>query len=90
MGQPTNGNSVFDAWVYLEVAIGLISGIGILKGQNWARVLYVAWTALPLVINFAMFQMNSIPLMGTLVVVLYLLIISFILFRPKANEYFST
>ena len=62
-----------------------ISGIGILKGFNWARILYVVTTLAVIVIGFAT---AAQPAIYASQVVLFL-IISFFLFRKPANAYFK-
>lgn len=61
------------------------SGVGMLLGKNWARLLYVIWCGIGLVIGLITSpdKMNMIP-GGALYMV-----IAFLLFQPKANEYFT-
>ena len=74
------------AITYIGSAIMLVSGIAMLKGCNWARLLFVIWSA----INFLVGIVTS-PMKATLILGLVsFLIIVFFLFRPKANAYFST
>jgi hypothetical protein len=63
----------------------IVSGIFMLRGANWARLLYICWGAFNLVI--ALF---TSPAKSTLIpgVVLYLIVVFFLL-RPKASAYFS-
>lgn len=61
------------------------SGVGMLFGKNWARLLYVIWSGIGLVIGLitSPSKMNMIPGGG-----LYL-IVAFLLYQANANEYFS-
>lgn len=62
----------------------VVSGIGMLKGGNWARMLYVGWTALSLILGFF-----TAPAPATMIPSLIIfLIIAFFLFRPAPNAYF--
>jgi len=71
--------------LYVELAINIVSGIAMLKGQNWARFLYVGWSAIGFVIGILTSPMKTAMIPGLVI----LAIITFFLFRPKANEYFS-
>jgi len=69
---------------YLGLFISLVSGIGFLKRQNWARFLYCGWCVIGSIIGFAASPLRLTALLGS---ALYLLVI-FFLFRPKAKAYF--
>lgn len=71
--------------IYVGLSIIIISGIGFLKGLNWARLLYVAWGVIGIIINFVSTEFSMIKIPGVLIFV----IIVFFLYRPKANEFFS-
>ncbi|MDR3157921.1 MAG: hypothetical protein LBU11_02695 [Zoogloeaceae bacterium] len=78
--------------VPLQIAMGyagslitVASGIAMLKGRNWARFLYVIWRAVDIVIALLTSPMNMMLVFG----VVFYLIITFFLFRPAANAYFS-
>jgi len=60
----------------------IIGGAFMLRGQNWARWLAVAWMALHVVIS--VFH----PLRELAIHVVFLVLISWILFRPDASQYF--
>lgn len=72
--------------LYVGILITIVSGIGMLKGKNWARILYVVWSVINFSISFATSPMKPIFIPG---VVLFG-VITFFLFRPKANDYFSS
>ena len=74
---------------YVITAIGLIvivsSAVLMLKNKNIGRILYVGWTFVSLFIGLFNSPVKTMMIPG---LVLFL-IITFFLFRPKANEYFS-
>ena len=70
---------------YVGLLVTLICGIAMLKGRNWARLLYVIWSIIGFVIGIATSPMKAAMIPGFVV----FLIIAFFLFRPKANEYFA-
>lgn len=71
--------------LYAGVLTTVVSGIAMLKAQNWARLLYVVWSAIGLVIVLATSPMKAAMIPGFVGFV----VITFFLFRQKANEYFS-
>jgi hypothetical protein len=70
---------------YIRISFPLISGIGILKRQNWARFLYLTCWIIFFVIYIVRKPMTSSLIGAT---VLFLIAI-FFLFRPQANNYFA-
>ena len=68
---------------YAGMLIQLISGIGMLCGRNWARLLYVIWSIVGFVVGIATVSMKLALIPGFIV----FLIIAF--FRPEVNEYFA-
>lgn len=73
--------------LFAGIFIPVISGVGLLKGRGWSRFLILTWdmamiiitlTTSPIKINIT-YNPNLIELV----------LISFFLFRPKANEYFK-
>jgi hypothetical protein len=60
----------------------IVTGAFLLRGQNWARWLAVAWIALHVVISI--FH----PLRELAVHAVFLVLITWILFRPEATRYF--
>jgi hypothetical protein len=57
-----------------------------LKGQNWARFLYVGWGIAGFLIGITTSPVKAALIPG----VVFFLLIVFFLFRPKANEFFRT
>ena len=77
--------SVQFVMMYVGLSISIISAIGMLKQQNWARLLYVAWSALGFSISLITSPMKTALIPG----LLFFAIIVFFLFQPLANKYFS-
>jgi len=73
------------AMTYAASLIMLVSGVAMLKGQNWGRWLYVVGTAVGALIGIMTSPMKETMIPGFVVFVVF----TFFLFRPKANEYFS-
>jgi len=73
------------AMTYISLAATLVSGIAILKGQNWGRWLYVIWSAIGFIITLATSPMKAMVIPGIVV----FLIVVFFLFRSNANAYFA-
>lgn len=73
-------------WVmsYAGLLVMLVSGAAMLKGANWARWLYVGWTAAGFVFAFATSPLKMAMLPGFV----FFCIIAFFLFRKKANAFF--
>ena len=70
---------------YLGTAITVISGIVMLKGKNLGRFLYVGWSVVSLLIALVTSPAKAAMIPGIVI----FLVITFFLFRPKANAYFS-
>jgi hypothetical protein len=73
------------ALTYLGLLVTLVCGIAMLKGRNWGRWLYVVWGAVGLLVGIVISPMKQAMIPGAVI----FLIITFFLFRPKANRYFS-
>jgi len=69
----------------LGVMIMTISGLGILKGKNWARLLYAGWGLFSFLMSLVIGTMQASMLPGLII----FLIIAYFLFRPDAHAYFS-
>ena len=70
---------------YVGLLVTLICGIAMLKGRNWARLLYVIWSIIGFVIGIATSPIKVAMIPGFVVFV----VIVFFLFRPIANKYFT-
>lgn len=71
---------------FVGLTITIVSGIALLKGANWGRLLYVGWSIVGLAIGVA-----TSPLKAALIpsAVLFF-IFAFFLFRPRANDFFTS
>lgn len=65
--------------------ISLICGYGVLKGFNWARLLYVGWSIGGFVLSLVTIPIPSILIMSAV----FFAVIVFFLFRPAANAWFN-
>jgi hypothetical protein len=65
-------------------AIELVAGANILRGKNWARVLWTCWYILDLGLKFFLSIETPIPFQ------LAQLAFIFFLFRPEAHAFFET
>lgn len=71
--------------MFTGLLITLLSGILMLKGTNWARMLYVVWSVLAFGFGLATSPMKAALIPGVVVFA----VMAFFLFRPKANEFFN-
>jgi len=69
-------------WITVLGAAAIVAGVFMLRGQNWARWLAVAWMAAHFVIS-ALHLMHGLEIHSLL-----LLLIAYFLFRREASEYF--
>ncbi len=74
------------AWIYTGILVSFVTGIAMMRGQNWARFLYIAWTAMTLLVSF----LTSPVKIATIPGLFSFTIIAFFLFRRNVNEYFSS
>jgi hypothetical protein len=83
--QTAISNELYVALILLVVLIILACAIAILKGKNWGRVIYVAFTLLGF-----MGALAVVPQKASLLPSLILQgVIAFFLFRPAANAFFG-
>jgi len=71
--------------LYIGLTVALVCGVAMLRGHNWARWLYVIWSAIGMIVGLATSPMKAMMVPGALV----FLIVAFFLFRPNATLYFS-
>jgi hypothetical protein len=69
-------------WVELTELGALACGVFLLRGQNWARWVAVAWIALHVIVSV----LNTFH--GIVVHSLLFILIAYPLFRPEAARYF--
>lgn len=65
--------------------IAVVSGVGMLKGKNWSRHLYVGWSAVSFIINLFTTPFKFMVIPGWIV---FAVVVVF-LYRPDANAYFT-
>jgi hypothetical protein len=63
----------------------IVCGCFMLQGKNWARLVYVGWSAFGFLLSLITSPMK-IALIPSLVI---FLLIAFFLFRPAANRFFT-
>lgn len=66
------------------VVVGLIAGIFLLAGANWARILYLAFGASSHLITLGTTHFTPLLLPG----IVYYLVVLILLTRPRANAFF--
>jgi len=69
---------------FLGYAVAIVTGVYLLRGENWARWLYVYWSGLVFVLSL----MNDGLHIGPFVALLINGVIIFLLMRPPAADYF--
>jgi hypothetical protein len=69
-------------WIFAVELIIIITGVFILRGQNWARWLAVAWMAFHVAISF-LNSMNQVAFHAALFA-----IFAYFLFRSESSPYF--
>ena len=68
-------------WVLLTECLAIVAGVFLLRGQNWARWLALAWIAFHVAISFGVMR-------ELIVHSVFLALFAWILFRPEARRYF--
>lgn len=69
-------------WAELTEVLAIVAGVFLLRGQNWARWLAVAWIAFHVVLS-AFHAWGEAAVHGV-----FFLAIAWLLFRPEAARYF--
>lgn len=68
-------------WIEGTEFLAIVAGAFMLRGQNWARWLALAWMAFHVVLSFGVLR-------DLLIHSLILAVIAWILFRPEVRRYF--
>jgi hypothetical protein len=68
-------------WIELTELLAIVAGAFMLRGQNWARWLALAWMAFHVVLSFGVLR-------ELLIHSLIFAVIAWILFRPEVRRYF--
>jgi hypothetical protein len=71
--------------MFAGLLISIVSGIFMLRGANWARMLYIIWGAVGFIVSFITSPAKLVVIPGFLV---YLIVVFFLL-RPKATAFFT-
>lgn len=71
---------------FITAAFYFISGVGLLKAQNWARYLYIITQIIVLVLGVVTVSKQIVMLLPDIIL---FFVITFFLFRPNANHYFT-
>lgn len=85
MDQTPVPKSIQYTFMFLGFLVTFVSGIGMLKGKNWARYLYVVFSVLGMIYNFLTSPIATMYLIPSAIL---LVVISFFLFRKNAKNYF--
>jgi len=73
-----NGN----VWIFVVESVAIVGGVFLLRGNNWARWLTLAWITFHVVFSF--FDSPGKVAVHALILVLF----AYSLLRPEANAYF--
>ena len=73
------------ALTYIGLLIMVVSGIGMLKARNWARLLYSIWGGIGILVSILTSPDRAMMVFSFIA---YLIIV-FFLYRPRANEFFT-
>jgi hypothetical protein len=71
--------------MFIGLVVMVMSGVGMLKGQGWARLLYVVWGVIGMLIGFATSPIKAALIPG----LVFFGIVIFFLYRPASNRYFA-
>jgi len=77
MASPRGG-----VWIELLELLALLSGLFMLRGQNWARWLALAWIAFHVILSF------WDPVQKLIAHCVFLALVAWVLFQPGAARYF--
>lgn len=69
-------------WIELVRLLAVVAGAFMLRGQNWARWLALAWIAFHVIVG-ALHSVQQFSIHA-----LFCAVIAFFLFRPQATRYF--
>jgi hypothetical protein len=71
--------------LFVGLLVSVISGIFMLKGANWARMLYIIWGAVGFLVSLLTSPIKLMLIPGFVVYAVFV----FFLLRPKASAYFT-
>lgn len=70
---------------YFGIAVSVIGWMGMLKGQDWARLINVIWAMIGFATNFVTSPMKGFMIPGLVLIAMGV----FFLYRPASNQYFT-
>jgi hypothetical protein len=72
-------------WIWIEITelLAIVCGVFLLRAQNWARWLAIAWIAFHVAMSFGVLRQLAVH--GVLIV-----LIVWCLFRPDASRFFRS
>ena len=73
------------AMMIIGLVVIIVSGVGMLKGLGWARLLYVIWGVIGMLIGFATSPIKAALIPG----LVFFAVVVFFLYRPASNRYFT-
>lgn len=74
------------AIMFSGLVVSIASGVAMLKGHNWGRVLYVIWQLLALTYTVTTSPIRATVIPGSIIYI----IVVFCIINVKANVYFSS
>ncbi len=80
---PLSANHFESVWIAALNLLGIVAGVFLFRGSNWARWLAIAWMAFHVAISFLNAWQQAV-MHGVI-----LLLIVLILFRRDARDYFG-
>lgn len=88
--QQMMAQSLLPIWVhylmlYVGLAISIVSGAAMLKGENWSRYLYVGWSIFAFATSIFTTQLKAAMMPGLVIFI----VIAIFLFRQPASDYFE-
>ena len=81
--------TVLFLWTFSSSLLCLLCGNGILKGQNWARILALAYCLVGTLIVAVMYQGHPLYWFNLIGDLAFTVIMWFFLFRPNATAFFK-
>jgi hypothetical protein len=81
--------TVLFLWGFFSSLLGLLLGNGVLKGQNWARTLAVAYCVVATLIGAAFYQDNLLYWFNLTANIAFTAVLWFFLYRPAATAFFQ-
>jgi hypothetical protein len=72
--------------LFFGLFITIVCGIAMLKGMNWARLLYIGLGIIGVIIDLVASPTKGMAILEIIIFSIFV----FFLLRPKANEYFKS